>query len=40
MESILNFINMDYLFKTNYVPSDGRDIEIGFEGENKFPKIL
>jgi sterol desaturase/sphingolipid hydroxylase (fatty acid hydroxylase superfamily) len=38
MESILNFIIWDYLFKTNYVPSDGRDIEIGFEGENKFPK--
>jgi hypothetical protein len=33
MESILNFIKLwDYLFKTNYVPSDGRDIEIGFEG--------
>lgn len=28
----------DYLFKTNYVPYNGRDIEIGFNGEEKFPK--
>lgn len=28
----------DYIFKTSYIPSDGRDIEIGFEGENNFPK--
>ncbi len=28
----------DYIFKTNYLPNDGRDIEIGFEGENNFPK--
>jgi sterol desaturase/sphingolipid hydroxylase (fatty acid hydroxylase superfamily) len=28
----------DYLFKTNYVPHDGKDIELGFEGDDKFPK--
>ncbi|MCF6279210.1 MAG: sterol desaturase family protein [Flavobacteriaceae bacterium] len=28
----------DYLFKTNYIPYDGRDIEIGFDGDEKFPK--
>ncbi|WP_299118711.1 sterol desaturase family protein [uncultured Tenacibaculum sp.] len=28
----------DYIFKTNYIPHDGRDIEIGFEGEEDFPK--
>ncbi len=28
----------DYLFKTNYIPYSGRDIEIGFEGDEKFPK--
>ena len=28
----------DYIFKTNYIPKDGRDIEIGFEGEENFPK--
>lgn len=28
----------DYLFKTNYIPSDGRDIELGFSDENEFPK--
>lgn len=27
----------DYLFKTNYIPADGRDIELGFDDENKFP---
>ncbi|HEY4616756.1 MAG TPA: sterol desaturase family protein [Flavobacterium sp.] len=27
----------DYLFKTNYIPTDGRDIELGFEDENQFP---
>jgi hypothetical protein len=39
MESILNFIKYMGLFKTNYVPSDGRDI-VGFEGEISFQKIL
>jgi len=28
----------DYIFKTNYIPKDGRDIEIGFEGDEHFPK--
>ncbi|MGB1042487.1 MAG: sterol desaturase family protein [Tenacibaculum sp.] len=28
----------DYLFKTNYIPHNGRDIEIGFEGDEDFPK--
>lgn len=27
----------DYVFKTNYMPNDGRDIEIGFEDDNHFP---
>lgn len=28
----------DYLFKTSHVPHDGRDIELGFEGNEEFPK--
>ncbi|PIB33647.1 sterol desaturase [Gaetbulibacter sp. 5U11] len=28
----------DYIFKTNYIPHDGRDIELGFEGDEHFPK--
>ena len=28
----------DYLFKTNYIPHSGRDIELGFEGDEQFPK--
>lgn len=28
----------DYIFKTNYVPEDSGTIEIGFEGDNQFPK--
>lgn len=28
----------DYLFKTSHVPFDGRDIELGFEGDETFPK--
>ncbi|WP_378186407.1 sterol desaturase family protein [Aquimarina sp. W85] len=28
----------DYLFKTNYIPTNGRDIELGFDGDEKFPK--
>lgn len=27
----------DYIFKTNFIPSDGRDIELGFEDENSYP---
>ncbi|MFC5283785.1 sterol desaturase family protein [Pedobacter alpinus] len=30
----------DYIFKTNYIPKDGRDIELGFDGEDEFPKDL
>lgn len=28
----------DYLFKTDHVPYDGRDIELGFDGDETFPK--
>ncbi|MBK9190449.1 MAG: sterol desaturase family protein [Crocinitomicaceae bacterium] len=28
----------DYIFRTNYIPSDGRDIKLGFDGIEKFPK--
>ena len=28
----------DYLFKTNYIPHSGRDIELGFKDDEKFPK--
>lgn len=28
----------DYLFKTNYIPSDGRDIELGFPNDEDFPQ--
>lgn len=28
----------DYLFRTAYIPSDGRDIPLGFEGMEEFPK--
>ncbi|WP_452227483.1 sterol desaturase family protein [Lacinutrix cladophorae] len=28
----------DYIFKTNHIPYDGRDIELGFEGDENFPK--
>lgn len=27
----------DYLFKTNYIPRDGKDIELGFENDQNFP---
>ena len=27
----------DYLFKTDYIPHNGRDIELGFEGDENFP---
>jgi sterol desaturase/sphingolipid hydroxylase (fatty acid hydroxylase superfamily) len=27
----------DYLFKTNHIPNDGRDIELGFNGDETFP---
>ncbi|WP_034260804.1 sterol desaturase family protein [Altibacter lentus] len=28
----------DYIFKTDHVPHDGRDIELGFTGDETFPK--
>jgi len=28
----------DYLFGTNYIPTDGKDIELGFEGDDQFPE--
>jgi len=28
----------DYLFKTNYIPFSGRDIELGFSDEDEFPR--
>ena len=28
----------DYIFKTNYIPEDSGTIEIGFEGDDQFPK--
>ena len=28
----------DYIFKTNYIPHSGRDIELGFDGDEDFPK--
>lgn len=28
----------DYIFKTNYIPYDGRDIELGFHDDEHFPK--
>mgnify|MGYP005988594583 FL=1 len=30
----------DYIFKTNYIPHSGRDIEIGFDGDEYFPKTF
>ncbi len=28
----------DYLFKTNYIPSDGKNIELGFKNDSEFPE--
>lgn len=28
----------DYIFKTNYIPEESGTIEIGFKGDDKFPK--
>jgi sterol desaturase/sphingolipid hydroxylase (fatty acid hydroxylase superfamily) len=28
----------DYLFKTNYIPHNGRDVELGFKNDENFPK--
>ncbi len=27
----------DYLFRTNYIPKSGRDVPLGFDGDEKFP---
>ena len=27
----------DYIFKTNYIPEDGRDVELGFPKDEKYP---
>lgn len=34
----LSLSTWDYLFKTNYIPHNGRDIELGFRGDTHFPK--
>lgn len=30
----------DYIFKSNYIPYDGRDIELGFDDDEVFPKTF
>lgn len=30
----------DHLFKTAYIPKDGQDIELGFEGDEDFPRTF
>lgn len=30
----------DYLFKTNYIPFSGKEIELGFNGDEKYPENL
>lgn len=30
----------DYIFKTNHIPHDGRDIQLGFEDLDEFPKTF
>ncbi|MDX1627141.1 MAG: sterol desaturase family protein [Fulvivirga sp.] len=30
----------DYIFRTDYIPKDGRDIKLGFPGSEKFPKTF
>lgn len=30
----------DYIFNTHHIPHDGRDIELGFEDDEKFPKTF
>ena len=34
----LSFSLWDYLFKTAYIPNDGAEIELGFNGDESFPK--
>lgn len=28
----------DYIFGTHHIPHDGRDIELGFDGDESFPE--
>jgi sterol desaturase/sphingolipid hydroxylase (fatty acid hydroxylase superfamily) len=30
----------DYIFKTNYIPHDGKDIELGFEKDENYAKTF
>ena len=30
----------DYIFKTAFIPGDGRDIELGFDGDERFPTTI
>ena len=30
----------DYLFKTAYIPKNGRDEKLGFDGDEQFPKTF
>lgn len=30
----------DYIFRTSYIPKNGRDIDLGFEDDHKFPKTF
>jgi sterol desaturase/sphingolipid hydroxylase (fatty acid hydroxylase superfamily) len=30
----------DYIFKTDYIPSNGKDVELGFENDEHFPKNI
>lgn len=30
----------DYIFKTDYIPSNGKDVELGFENDEQFPKDI
>ena len=30
----------DYVFKTNYIPNSGRDIELGFVGDENYDKTI
>ncbi|MBU2949561.1 sterol desaturase family protein [Tamlana agarivorans] len=34
----ITFSFWDYIFKTDYIPHSGKDIELGFEGDENFPE--
>jgi len=34
----ISFSIWDYIFRKNYIPSSGRDITLGFDGIEKYPK--